>query len=260
MKDITLLGYGHTTCNETWGIQAESAEFCRVYFVLDGICRYEDAVNDFVLKQGHLYFLPQYTSYSLSQDLAHPFFVLWQHVQLPGFCVRKIVDAEIGADSARWHILRALEDMTRGALIEKITDEPQGLQAQIASLLAVLVSIVERDDEEPFTPLDDHLSRIWELMDTPEFGSLTVQKMASIANLERSYFSRMFHQQLGISPQQWLLRTRMAQAAHLLLEGKTVADTAGMVGYADEKAFARAFSQVMRKPPSQYRKSHIMQP
>ena len=260
MKDITLLGYGHTVCNEHWGMRAESAEFCRVYYALDGVCRYEDANHDLVLEHGHLYFLPQYTSYNLSQDLSNPFFVLWQHVQPHGFCVRNIVDIEIVEGRAGWHILRALEDLTRGALIEKITDEPQNLQAQIAALLSVLVSIMECDGVQPFTPLDDHLTKIYELVNTPAFGAVTVQKMAAMANLERSYFSRMFHQQLGISPQQWLLHTRMAQAARFLLEGRTVADTAAMVGYADEKSFARAFSKVMRKPPSQYRKSHIMQP
>ena len=50
--------------------------------------------------------------------------------------VRNIVDIEIVEGRAGWHILCALEDLTRGALIEKITDEPQNLQAQIAALLA----------------------------------------------------------------------------------------------------------------------------
>lgn len=260
MKEITLLGYGHTICSPNWGMQAESAEFCRIYYVLDGRCRYQDANNDFILQRGHLYFLPQYVSYHLSQDLSDPFFVLWQHVQVTGFCVRKIADITFEDNSAERHILSALEDLTRGALIEKISDEPQNLPQQIATLLAVLISIVERNNLQLFTSLDSHLAKVWEYMDTSEIGLITVGKMAAIANLERSYFSRLFHQQLGISPQQWLIKTRMAQAAHLLLEGRTISETAAMIGYADDKSFARAFSQVMRKPPSRYKKSHIMQP
>jgi AraC-like DNA-binding protein len=52
----------------------------------------------------------------------------------------------------------------------------------------------------------------------------------------------------------------MAHAARMLMEGQTISETAAMIGYADEKSFSRAFLKVMKKPPSMYRKSHIMQP
>lgn len=260
MKEISLLGYGHTTCDANWGMQAESADFCRVYYVLDGTCRYADSTHDFVLKKGHLYFLPQYTAYNLTQDLSDPFFVLWQHVQVSGFSARQIMEVPVIESCAERYILQALEEMTRGELIEKIASEPQKLQEQIASLLAVLISIIEQKDTQVFFSLDRHLAKVWDAVNLTNIGTISIQNLARTVNLERSYFSRLFHEQLGISPQQWLLQTRMAHAARMLLEGQTISETAEMVGYADEKSFSRAFSKAMRIPPSLYRKSHIMQP
>ena len=260
MKEITLLGYGHTICDANWGMQAESADFCRVYYVLAGTCRYEDSNHSFVLKRGHLYFLPQYSAYHLSQDLSDPFFVLWQHVQISGFCARQITKTAIEENCAVRYILHALEEMTRGVLIEKIATEPQKLQEQIATLLAVLVSIIEQNDTQIFFSLDRHLAKVWDYVNLSNIGTISIRNLAQIVNLERSYFSRLFHEQLGISPQQWLLRTRMAHAARMLLEGKTICETAEMIGYADEKSFSRAFMKAMQKPPAAYRKSHIMQP
>jgi len=260
MKEISLLGYGHTTCDTNWGMQAESADFCRIYYVLAGTCRYEDSNHNIVLKRGHLYFLPQYSAYNLRQDISDPFFVLWQHVQISGFCTRQITEVAIEENCAERHILHALEEMTRGVLIEKIATEPQKLQDQIATLLAVLVSIIEQNGMQVFFSLDRHLAKVWDYVNLSNIGTISIRMLAHIVNLERSYFSRLFHDQLGISPQQWLLRTRMAHAARMLLEGQTISETAAIIGYADEKSFSRAFLKVMQKPPSVYRKSHIMQP
>lgn len=260
MNSIALLGYGHTLCGPDWGLHTEVAEFCRVYYMLGGSCRYSDANHDLLLERGHLYLLPQYFAYSLSQDLANPFFVLWQHIRVAGCCVREFADIPVAEQSPEWHILQTLTCLTKGTLIESLPDGACELEQQIGALLAVLTTRLDCEHDALFSPLDARLDHVWSYIHAENIGDVTVRDMAAAANLERSYFSRLFRQQLGVSPQRWLVMEKLTEAARLLLEGKTVSETAACVGYEDAKAFSRAFSQHMKTAPSVYHKSHMMQP
>jgi AraC-like DNA-binding protein len=84
--------------------------------------------------------------------------------------------------------------------------------------------------------------------------------MASAAGMERSYFSRTFHAQFGVTPQQWLAQTRLSAAAQSLLEGATVWEAAEAAGYRDAKSFTRAFGREFGRTPSAYKSSHNLQP
>jgi AraC-like DNA-binding protein len=260
MNALTLIGYGHTVCSTLWGMHDEVTDFCRIYYVLNGTCSYSDAKRNLSFADGHLYLLPQYSAYNLEQDISDPFFVLWQHVRVAGCCVREIVDINIVEGSAQWHILRALECLTEGTLIECAANEPAALQQQLTALLTALIATLESKGGTLFSPLDLRLGKVWAYVQAASIGEITVQEMANRANMERSYFSRLFRQQIGVSPQQWLLMTRLTYAAQLLKEGRTVAETANLLGYADSKAFSRAFLQQMHSTPSAYHKSHILQP
>lgn len=61
-------------------------------------------------------------------------------------------------------------------------------------------------------------------------------------------------------PMQYLTAMKMSVAARCLLKGASVRQAAEAVGYADEKAFSRAFKAYMETSPGKYKKSHIMQP
>jgi len=260
MNALALIGYGHTFCNTQWGMRDEVADFCRIYYVLSGTCSYSDAKRNLSFLHGHLYLLPQYSAYNLAQDISDPFFVLWQHVRVAGCSVREIVDIDIDEGSAQWHILRAIECLTQGTLIERAANEPAALQRQLIALLTALITTLESKGETLFSPLDMRLGKVWAYVQAASTGEITVQEMANKVNMERSYFSRLFRQQIGVAPQQWLLMTRLTHAARMLAEGKTVGETATLVGYSDSKAFSRAFLQHMHSTPSDYHKSHILQP
>jgi AraC-like DNA-binding protein len=256
MHALTLLGYGHTLCGSNWGMRDETVEFCRMYYVLGGTCRYADANHNLTLAHGHLYLLPQYAAYSLWQEPEDPFFVLWQHVRVAGCCVRELLNIPIEDQSAQWHILRAVERLTQGTLIEDVSEGIKDLEQQ----LTVLTARLESENTKIFSPLDARLDRVWAYIHSAGISDITVRDMAIAANMERSYFSRLFKQQIGVSPQQWLVMEKLTEATRLLAEGKTVCETACCVGYADAKAFSRAFSQHMHIVPSEFRKSHITQP
>jgi AraC-like DNA-binding protein len=82
----------------------------------------------------------------------------------------------------------------------------------------------------------------------------TVGEMARRAALSRAQFTRRFVAQLGMSPAQYLIQSKIDRAHQLLTEtGMTVTQTAAALGYTDVAYFSRQYKQRTGRTPSQDR-------
>jgi AraC-like DNA-binding protein len=82
----------------------------------------------------------------------------------------------------------------------------------------------------------------------------TVAEMARRAALSRAQFTRRFVAQLGMSPAQYLIQSRIDRAHQLLTDsGMTVTQTAAALGYTDVPYFSRQYKQRTGRSPSQDR-------
>lgn len=82
--------------------------------------------------------------------------------------------------------------------------------------------------------------------------------MADIAEsckIHRNYLGRIFREQLGTSPQEFLITYRMNKAVQLLKTTElSIKDIGIAVGYPNQLHFSRAFKKVYGIPPSRWRK------
>lgn len=90
-------------------------------------------------------------------------------------------------------------------------------------------------------------------------NDISIEDIARICGLNRSYFSKIFHETTGKAPQDFLLRYRMAKASELLnLTQLTVGDIGNAVGYPNPLHFSRAFKNVYGVSPRTWRnENHI---
>ena len=86
-----------------------------------------------------------------------------------------------------------------------------------------------------------------------------VEEMARVAGASRFHFSRLFRDEVGLSPYRYLMRVRIERAAELLRRGRRdVTVVALEVGFSDLGRFARAFRQRFGCNPSQARhRAHL---
>ncbi len=85
-------------------------------------------------------------------------------------------------------------------------------------------------------------------------NEITIEDIAKFCGLNRSYFGKIFHENIGKTPQEFLISYRMTKAAELLkLTDLQVADIGNAVGYPNQLHFSRAFKNVYGKPPRQWR-------
>lgn len=85
-------------------------------------------------------------------------------------------------------------------------------------------------------------------------NDMTVEDIAASCGLNRSYFGKIFHENMGKSPQEFLISYRMSKAVELLkLTKLSIADIGNAVGYPNQLHFSRAFKNVYGISPKQWR-------
>ncbi len=83
--------------------------------------------------------------------------------------------------------------------------------------------------------------------------NLTIKDMADAIGIDKRYLSRIFKKQEGITPMDYLTRTRMEHATEFLQLGYRVNETAKLCGYNNPYYFSNLFSSIYNVPPSMYR-------
>ena len=77
---------------------------------------------------------------------------------------------------------------------------------------------------------------------------------ASDAGLSAFHFLRLFAQVLGVTPHQYLIRSRLRRAARLLADGaRSISDVALDVGFEDLSNFTRSFRAEFGASPREFR-------
>lgn len=83
---------------------------------------------------------------------------------------------------------------------------------------------------------------------------ISVTELANMLSVSREHLSRVFRQQLGIPPQEFILRQKLRLAAHLLKETQLTGKEIGIrVGVSAPPVFARAFRKVFGMTPGAFR-------
>lgn len=83
---------------------------------------------------------------------------------------------------------------------------------------------------------------------------LTVEELADVCKLNRSYFSKVFKESMGCPPQEFLIRMRLSKATEFMKTSRaSIGDIAAACGYPNQLHFSRAFKKRYGVSPRQWR-------
>ncbi len=84
--------------------------------------------------------------------------------------------------------------------------------------------------------------------------NLSVEEIADVCKLDRSYFSKLFKQRKGCPPQEFLIRLRLSKAAEMMkTTSVSIGDIAVACGYPNQLHFSRSFKQHYGVSPRELR-------
>ncbi len=88
-------------------------------------------------------------------------------------------------------------------------------------------------------------------------NDISIEEIAAVCGINRSYLGKIFRNSIGRSPQEFLMNYRMVKATELLkLTTLSIADIGTAVGYGNPLHFSRAFKSIYGVSPREWRNEH----
>jgi AraC-like DNA-binding protein len=163
-----------------------------------------------------------------------------------------------GVEAAFGHTLvddRNLVDAIRQAFMAIYGDE--GRLARDQTLDRLLTQLAGHLREAPITgelAASPAVARVRDLLHEQMDGNLGLDELADLAGIDRFRLTRLFQRAFGTSPHAYLVRLRLRAARRLLAIGRTPAQVAAEVGFADQSHLGRWFRRAYRMTPAAYRR------
>lgn len=184
-------------------------------------------------------------------------------VCLSFFLSEELVDA-LGGRRETWQVgatppLPAL--MVLGELAQAAADGNSDLGLdEVGQLLAArFVEIVSGTPRKKMTTTARDRRRAVEAalwIDDNSHAEVDLEQIARLAGLSSFHFLRLFSNVLGVTPHQYLVRSRLRHAARLLTEDDiAVTDIAYDVGFGDLSNFVRTFHRAAGVSPTRFRQA-----
>lgn len=98
------------------------------------------------------------------------------------------------------------------------------------------------------------IARVRDLLHARMDANLGLDELAELAGIDRFRLTRLFQRAFGTSPHAYLVRVRLRAARRLLAAGRTPAEAAADVGFADQSHLGRWFRRAYRITPAAYRR------
>ncbi|HEY9046357.1 MAG TPA: AraC family transcriptional regulator [Ohtaekwangia sp.] len=90
-------------------------------------------------------------------------------------------------------------------------------------------------------------------MDQHFAEDIGIDRLAATACFSKFHFIRMFRAAYGITPNQYLISVRIAQAKQLLKSNKTIVEVCHAVGFTSLSSFSGLFRKITGTTPAAYR-------
>ncbi|MEM7410441.1 MAG: AraC family transcriptional regulator [Myxococcota bacterium] len=138
-------------------------------------------------------------------------------------------------------------------------DSLDHLATESVAILALSTILRGGRFEAPFSCDTTHKRGISEVLDyiAAHFSEpLSLDDLAQVAELSRFQFSRTFHEEIGMSPYQYVLERRLSNARELLANGDDpLADVALASGFSSQSHMTDHFSRKLGVTPARFRRA-----
>jgi AraC-like DNA-binding protein len=105
------------------------------------------------------------------------------------------------------------------------------------------------------------ISRAVQMIQTNFTDKLSISDLAAHSSLSERQFRRQFHEIFEMSPQEFILKTRIQAACKVLKQGESpISEVAINCGFCDQSSFTHQFRKYLGITPLQFRKGLLKAP
>ncbi|WP_233257144.1 AraC family transcriptional regulator [Promicromonospora sp. AC04] len=258
MRNLEFLFTGYEERTSEFDLSAPKRDYHVVHFVLSG--RGHCYMNDehFEIGANQCFVIPADISAIYHADPRDPWTYCW--VAFTGADAPALL-AQCGFSERRPVLslptVSAVKDIVMAML--QVREVTLATQLRVQSWFLQMIAIIAESSHAALRPgeyADNAMVRKAVVyIERHVADRLTVNDIASALFISREYLFILFKRHVGVTPQRFILRTKMSQAQELLVKTDLpVKEIAAACGYGSLFAFSRAFSREIGCPPSDYRR------
>ncbi len=209
--------------------------------------------------QGFLIFPQQITTYFADKD--NPWEYTW--IEFDGLKVKEILG--LTKLSPENPVYTPSDLKTRESLLHEMEyishnsqESPFNIIGHLYLFMHYLTDSCKRDGIIRTAKMSDfYIKEAINFIEQKYMQDISVEDIAELCDLNRSYLTKIFKQSTGKSPKEFLIIYRMSKAQTLLRNTElSVADIGRAVGYNNQLNFSRAFKTFCGLSPSQWREKN----
>lgn len=123
-------------------------------------------------------------------------------------------------------------------------------------VISILLDVLSRTEQKQSLH-KTYAQQASELFENFVSSGITVQEAAKRLNISRAYLRNVFFDEMGVSPQKYLIDLKMKRAEFLLKKTYSITEIANAIGYSDVLQFSRIFKKYHGLSPENYRKEYL---
>lgn len=258
--EITILFSGYSEPSSDHCVTPRVHDYFLVHDVLAGKGSFQCMGKDYSLSAGSLFFIFPNELVSYSADAENPWKYRWI-----GFRGAQADDLLASLNISAHHPVIAAGKSRRTAAIfarmEKVLKEAApGCDLHAGGMFRIMLAeaakSIGREPAGAPAPLSEARRQVEQAIRwlTLQYSQqISIEHMAQTLGYHRTHLSKLFKQQTGLSPMQFLLKIRMEQAKLLLEEPLSVEQVASSIGFTDPLYFSKQFKKWYGISPTAYR-------
>lgn len=266
--DLGLFQFGRERCNAAHSFGPAARNHFLFHYILSGTGTLladdsKGVTQTYKIKsmQGFMIFPNQITTYIADKDM--PWEYIW--IEFDGIRARGMLEMAGFTENtpvyhARMKELREKMKEEMLYIVENSDSSPFHLIGHLYLFLDYLVRSAAGLQIASGSRLRDfYIHEAIEYIEHNFQNNITVEDIAAVCGLNRSYFGKIFKEALGKSPQDFLMSFRMSKAEELLkLTRLSIADIGQAVGYNNSLHFSRAFRNFYGISPREWRNKNLI--
>ena len=249
-QDLNPVSYGSEECAPNHSYGPACRDHFLIHFIVNGKGTFERFGESYQLQKGDLFLIrPEELTYYEADD-TYP----WKYVWI-GFTGLKCEEFLQATDLASVSTLHCPKLLPAFQQIMQITDQTPSTELALCARLYEMFAVLTGESKGTRQlKSSEYVRRAKDYMDINYAQNITMANLAQLLGIDKRYFSRIFAQETGCSPKDYLTNIRMARAATLLHETcLPVSDIASSVGYDDLFHFSKMFKKKVGLAPFHYR-------
>mgnify|MGYP004716829399 CR=1 FL=1 len=261
--DITQFGlniyqYGHEVCASRHSYGPAVRQHYLLHYVITGSGTLFTEKQRWPVVKGEAFLIHPHEITTYTADKQTPWEYMW--IELDGLiAARSLEKCGLRRDMPVWRPKDPLLPAMESQLLQQLIAEDPQYSLRITGLTCLLLDALIANAAagrrfDAASGGNRHLDAAVNFLERHYHRSVTMSEVAEFCNIDRSYLSRLFQQQFGYGPKQYLLQLRMNVAISLLEDRNLpIKIIAYSVGYSSQMQFAKVFHQHFNCSPSAWR-------